>query len=59
MEKNEEIVAIEAIESMIPGFGKLMKYMVKGKTVVYLEGFFEGMITMKKIELGIFKEKEE
>ena len=54
MSKYIEIVGIKAIESMMPGFHKLLKIFIKGKKdVSYLEGFFDGMITMKKIDLGI------
>ncbi len=53
-EKNMELLKIEAIEAMMPGFHKLSKLLIKEKKdAVYLEGFFDGMLTMKKIELGM------
>lgn len=53
-----ERTAIEAVESMMPGFQKMMDLLVEGKSPEFLEGFFEGMVVMKKIELGIMTFKE-
>lgn len=51
---NKKLLEIEITESMMPGFRKLLKILVKGKKdVSYVEGFFDGMITMKKIEMRI------
>jgi len=54
-EKMREItkeLAVTDVVSMIPGFHKLMCHLIDGKSPEFLEGFFEGMIVMKKIELG-------
>ena len=51
-QQHKEATAIAAIESMMPGFQKIMILLAEGKSPEFLEGFFEGMIFMKKIELG-------
>ena len=51
-EQHKERIAIEEVESMMSGFQKIMNLLVDGKSPEFLEGFFEGMIVMKKIELG-------
>lgn len=57
--EQKEMLSVDAMISMLPGFHKLMHHLIEGKSPEFLEGFFEGMMTMKKIDIGedIFKDR--